>query len=351
MKTTTIKDIAQKAGVSVSTVSRVLNNHPSVKPEKRQLVQQIIQQENFQPSMLARGMISNQTKNIGVLLSDINNPYFTDLVVQIELVSRELGYSLLMLNTSTAGSMKTSDPVQRELNAFTIIMEKKVDGLIILGGEIDQVKPNPRYIESLNKTSETIPTVIVGQANESINAMFLPRAINKGTTLAVQHLLSLGYRNIGFIGGETGITITEERLAAFRQTLSIYSKVNEDWIVPSDFYAQSGYQSTEKLLAMDQLPEAILAINDKVALGAIRCLNDHHLNCPEDLAIVSCDAFLDSEYITPRLTTVDQNNKEIGKNAVQLLMKLLQKDQNIIIPTHYPELIIRESCGIQLKGT
>ncbi|MDH6363354.1 LacI family transcriptional regulator [Enterococcus sp. PF1-24] len=345
-KKITIKDIAKEAGVSVSTVSRVLNNHPSVNPQKRKIVQEVIERENFQPSMLARGMVSNQTKNIAVVLSDINNPYFTDLVAQIDEASRENGYSLLMFNTLTAGPLKIANPVFAEQQTLATILEKKVDGVIILGGEIDKKNPDPKYIAALNKIDKEVPMIIVGQSHPDITATFLPRALNQGTKLALQHLLALGKRKIGFIGGEPAITITEERLVAYRETLALYSSVNENWIKLSDFYAKSGYQSMQALLTEAELPQAVIAINDKVALGAIRALQDAGLTCPEDMAIVSCDAFLDGEYTVPRLTTINQNNHRIGKEAVQLLMKKIDKQPIDQTPPHVPEIIIRESCGV-----
>ena len=348
-KKLTIKEIAKEAGVSVSTVSRVLNNHPSIRPEKRRLVQEIIDRENFQPSMLARGMISNQTKNIAVLLPDISNPYFTDLINQIDQSFRKLGYSLLLLNTATAGHSKSEHPVSQEKASFATIIEKNVDGVLILGGEIDKVTPKKEYLTALNKMNQRVPVVIVGQPNPEAQVTFLPRDLRQGTQMALQHLLALGYEEIGFIGGEPGVTITEERVKAFKENLTLYREVHEEWIQLSDFYSESGYQSMSALLAGEHHPRAVVAINDKVALGGIRALNDVGLSCPEDMAIVSCDAFPDGEYYSPRLTSINQNNQLLGAEAATLLINRIDGKPATPQKIYQPELIIRESCGVQLR--
>ena len=350
-KKLTIKDIAKKAGVSVSTVSRVLNNHQSVKPEKRALIQQIIDQEHFQPSMFARGMINNQSKNIAIVVPDISNPYFSDLIINIDIASRKLGYSVLLFNTSTAGNSNSSNPVAIEAETFQTILEKKVDGTILLGGEIDRVQPDEHYLENLNLLNSKIPVVIVGQPIENSDATFLVRPVEEHAKIALQHLLALGHQKIGFIGGEPGIRITEDRLKAFTSHLELYSSVHPDWIVLNDFYGIDGYHAMTQILALDDRPEALVAINDKVAMGAIRALNDHGLKCPQDIAIVSCDSFKDSEFYSPRITSVQQDNFVLGQKVVDMLIHAIDdktKEQQII-HADYPTIVIRESCGIKLK--
>ena len=350
-KKLTIKDIAKKAGVSVSTVSRVLNNHQSVKPEKRALIQKIIDEEHFQPSMFARGMINNQSKNIAIVVPDISNPYFSDLIINIDNASRKLGYSVLLFNTSTAGNSNPENPVQIEEDTFQTILEKKVDGTILLGGEIDRVQPNQHYLDNLNLLNSKIPVVIVGQPVENSNATFIVRPIEEHAKMALQHLLALGHHKIGFIGGEPGIRITEDRLKVFKEHLELYSTVNPDWIVLNDFYGIDGYNAMTKILALDTLPDAIVAMNDKVAMGAIRALNDNGLECPKDIAIVSCDSFKDSEFYSPRITSIQQDNLILGQKTVDTLISTIEdpSSQRHSIPADYPSIIIRESCGIKLK--
>ncbi|MGL4696545.1 LacI family DNA-binding transcriptional regulator [Enterococcus larvae] len=349
-KNITIKEIAKKSGVSVSTVSRVLNNHPSVSPVKRAKVQAIIEEESFQPSMLARGMVSNQTKTLAVVVSDITNPYFTSLVSEIELASQDQHYSLLLFNTMTAGHKKKPDGSFIEKDTFNTILEKKVDGVLILGGEIDRDNPNPDYLKALNQLNKQIPVLIIGQAQKDCTCSFLERDLEKGVFLAMQHLLALGYRRIGFIGGESGVKITTQRVQAFEKALSLYSTFDASLLYLSDFYTEDGYQSMTKIIQeQETLPDAVLAINDRVAIGAFRALKDKQLSCPEDIAIASCDAFPDGEYQIPRITTINQHNQILGQLAVKRLLKLINEEPLGAIDLHSPDLIIRESCGIQRR--
>lgn len=349
-KNITIKEIAKKSGVSVSTVSRVLNNHPSVSPVKRAKVQAIIEEESFQPSMLARGMVSNQTKTLAVVVSDITNPYFTSLVSEIELASQDQHYSLLLFNTMTAGHKKKPDGSFIEKDTFNTILEKKVDGVLILGGEIDRDDPNPDYLKALNQLNKQIPVLIIGQAQKDCTCSFLERDLEKGVFLAMQHLLALGYRRIGFIGGESGVKITTQRVQAFEKALSLYSTFDASLLYLSDFYTEDGYQSMTKIIhEQETLPDAVLAINDRVAIGAFRALKDKQLSCPEDIAIASCDAFPDGEYQIPRITTINQHNQILGQLAVKRLLKLINEEPLGAIDLHSPDLIIRESCGIQRR--
>ncbi|MFV0560563.1 MAG: LacI family DNA-binding transcriptional regulator [Enterococcus sp.] len=350
-KKITIKEIAQQAGVSVSTVSRVINNHPSVKEDKRKLIQEIIDQESFQPSMLARGMVSSKTRNLAIVVPDINNPYFTDLISQIEVASYSFGYSLLLFNTMVAGTKKNGQTENSEQTVFQTIIEKSIDGVLILGGEIDKDTPDTQYLDALNHLQKQIPVVVIGQKEASLDIPFIERNLEQGTTTAVSHLLALGHKKIGFLGGEPGVKITTQRLDAFKQSMNLYSEFNESFVYLSDFYTKDGYSSMDSLLAKKDQPTAILAINDNVAIGAIRSLVDHGLACPKDMKIVSCDAFAGSEYTVPRLTTVDQNNPMLAQCAVTTLLQQISEGASLPIPKeHIPKLIIRESCGILQKG-
>ncbi|WP_050637229.1 LacI family DNA-binding transcriptional regulator [Candidatus Stoquefichus sp. SB1] len=349
-KQVTIKEIAKQSGVSVSTVSRVLNDSPSVAPEKRKRIQEVIDQLGFQPSMLARGMVSKETYTFAVIVPDITNPYFTSLIFEIEQYSKKRGYSLLLVNTMTAGKNKDENSSTYEINNFKTIKEKQVDGVIILGGEIDKVDVDPHYIKALNDLHKQIPVIIIGQKHVGCQCIFIERNHEKGVIALTQHLLALGHRDIAFIGGEPGVIITEERLRAFKNTLSIYSRIKDEYIILTDYYTKDGYNAMRQLIGADTpLPSAIVAINDNVAMGAIRALTDAGLNCPIDVKIVSCDYFSNSEYNVPRLTTIDQHNEYLGQFAVSKLINIIHSQDNDSQFFHEPELIIRESCGTYLK--
>lgn len=299
--------------------------------------------------MVARSMISNKTHTIAVLLTDITNPYFTAQIEQIERYGREQGYSLLMFNTMTAGHSNSDNPAADEIKVFETIIEKQVDGVIILGGEIDREKVDQDYLKALNQLNDQVPVVIIGQPNPDCSCLFIERDEAMGARLITTHLLASGYHRIGFIGGEPGIKITTQRLTAFKQTMSIYAEVSDSDIELSDFYIQDGYSSMTAMLKTKPLPDAIVAINDRVGQGAIRALADQHLRVPEDIAIGSCDAFPDAEWMVPRMTTINQHNEVLARIAVQQLLHLINNEQLDSVQTHLPELIIRESCGAKLR--
>lgn len=351
MKKITIQEIAKLSGVSVSTVSRVINNSPSVSAAKRKKIQAIIDEHNYTPSVFARGMVNKQTKNIGVILPDISNPYFISLITQIQKFALDYMFSTILFNTMLAepNNKNNNHPLTEE-DYLKIILEKQVDGLLILGGEIDKEVVSKDYINALNQLNREIPVVVIGSKIPELNCLFIERNFKKGITTLVSHLTALDHKNIGFIGGEAGVKITSYRLESFKAAMASYNHpVNEDWIVLSDYYTADGYAAMTKLLENNTtLPTALVAINDNVAIGAIRAINDAKLSCPEDIAIVSCDQFMNGDYQTPRLTSMDQHNEYLGKMALLQLISAINGQVEPMIINHNPELIIRESCGSKL---
>ncbi|EBH4247968.1 LacI family DNA-binding transcriptional regulator [Listeria monocytogenes] len=351
MKKITIQEIAKLSGVSVSTVSRVLNNSPSVSAAKRQKIQAIIDEHNYTPSVFARGMVNKQTKNIGVILPDISNPYFISLITQIQKFALDYMFSTILFNTMLAepNNKNNQHPLTEE-DYLKIILEKQVDGLLILGGEIDKEIVSKEYITALNQLNKAIPVVVIGSKTPELNCLFIERNLKKGVTTLVSHLTALGHKNIGFIGGEAGVKITTYRLESFKEAMASYQHpINDDWVVLSDYYTADGYAAMTQLLENSAtLPSALVAINDNVAIGAIRAINDANLSCPEDIAIVSCDQFMNGDYQTPRLTSMDQHNEYLGKMAILQLISAINGQVEPMIINHNPELIIRESCGSKL---
>lgn len=341
----TIVEIAQLSGVSVSTVSRVLNNHPSVSQKTRDTVSNVIEQNGFTPSMFARGMINKSSRTIALIVPDITNPYFISLIAEIENSIHDFGYSIMLMNTMTAGPTKRKNSVKEEIEVFNTVDSKQVDGVIVLGGEIDLVDPHPTYIARLNKLAKSRPVIVVGQTVSSVNCTFIERDLIKGVNLLMLHLLSLGYKNIALVGGEDDVTIYEERKKTYLQTLELYNADAKPIIYSGDFYAKDGYDAMNLILENNVNVDAIVAINDVVASGVIRACLDAKLLCPQDIAVVSCDMFLDHKYHIPRLTTINQHNDYLGHIAVHQLLALITQEPYSHRSLHSPELVIGESCG------
>ncbi|MFB5746543.1 LacI family DNA-binding transcriptional regulator [Cedecea sp. S5-13] len=337
-KPLTIKDIAELAQVSIATVSRVLNNNSWVADKTRSRVEKVIQEHNFSPNLLARGMISKKTQTLAIVVSDISNPYFVMLVAQIEHESLRLGYKVTLYDTQSANRTSREAPVVPEEHIFNSITDSQIDGVIILGGNIDYNDISATYLQELKKLIATVPVVVVGRKLPGVEYACVERDQTGCVRLATRHLIDKGYRRIGFIGGSKNVYITREREAVFRTELeSAGLPVENSFVVLNNFYLQHGYEAIESLIANNEaLPDAIVAINDHVAKGAIRALKDKNLLVPENIAVVSCEYFPGSEYFIPRITTVDHQNALIGKEVMRRLMAILNQNADVAAAEKIP---------------
>lgn len=347
----TIYDIAKESGVSVSTVSRVLNNSNSVSDKTRKKVQDIMDKYKYTPNSLARGLMNKKTMTIGVILPDITNPYFASLFLQIQRYALMYNYSIILCNTLFAGSSHGYDTPFNERDYFNMMLDKQVDAVLITGGQIDKEDVSKEFIQDLNKLNESIPVVIIGQSIKGCNCHFIERNLTCGVSTLVQHLSLLGHKRLGFIGGEIGVNVTTARVNAFKKALASLSlPCDDNLIVLTNYYAKDGYEAMNKLLHCDTPnPTAVIAINDMVARGAIRAIYDNGLSVPGDIAVVSCDQFPDSDYLLPRLTTIDQMDEYLGKIAITKLISAINGISENVSINHTPELVVRESCGFSNK--
>jgi LacI family transcriptional regulator len=351
-KNVTIYNIAEESGVSVSTVSRVINNSPHVSARTLKRVQEVIDKYQFSPSALARAMSINQTHTIGVVTPDIANPYFSALFLEIERHALQNSYSIVLCNTLFGGSSRGVSSSITEAQYFTLFAGKEVDGVIVTGGEIDKEEVSAEYIAAINRLATIVPVVIIGQeVQDCEGCLFLNRNLGGGFPSLVRHLSALGNRRIAFVGGEPGVRQTTARLAAYQATLeSLNLPCDPALIALSNYYTKDGYSAMSRILddPAAEKPDAVVAINDAVAIGAIRTINDHGLRCPEDIALVSGDQFFESDYITPRLTSLDQQNNYLGRLSIMTLISAINGVREAVEFEHNPRLIIRESCGAQI---
>lgn len=344
-KDLTIKDIAKLADVSVTTVSRVLNQNKWVSQATREKVEAIIKEHNFSPSMLARGMVSRKTNTLAVIVSDITNPYFTNLIVQIEKECSDTGYTLSLFDTQTA-NQSIKKPVQKEISIFNSIIENKIDGVIILGGHIDYLDVSSDYIDALNRLTGSASVIVVGRQLPECSYTVIERDQKECVTLITEHLIQKDYQKIGFIGGSPNVYMTQERLTVFKSILQKHHlPLIEDFLLLNNFYMEDGYLAMSELLKKKDLPDVVLTMNDRVAMGAIRALEDHQLHCPKDIAIASCEAFTEKSYYVPRLYSVDHKSKELGQLIVNKMRELLNPESPIqAVQSIVPELILGDSC-------
>ncbi len=332
MSTITIKQIAQESGVSIATVSRVLNGTAPVAESTRARVQAVMARHNYTPNALARGLAGHRTMTLGVILPDIANPYFASMFREMETAAR-----------SAAGPVELA---HRELAAFQTMLDKAVDGVIVAGGQADLMDVGRNYRHALSRLAAAVPTVVIGDPIPGAKCLFIHRERGLGVLAAVNYLVSLGHRRIAFVGGEEGVGITEARLAAYADALSALSlPYDRALVAPSDYYAPDGYEAVHWLLGRGNPFTALLAMNDSVALGAYRALADAGLAVPGDVSVISCDQFFDAGFFVPRLTSIDQHNSRFGRFVINSLLAVMGGSQACKPLGYRPELVVRESCA------
>ena len=247
MKSTiTITQIAQESGVSVATVSRFLNGKVPVSADKKARIEAVVRKYDFTPNALARGLISKRTMTLGVILPDITNPYFATIFQEVQRCAAEEGYSVYLCNTR----FHHGDAPIDETGYFRMMMDKKVDGILIIGGQLDMAEISPAYKEALNKLSASLPVVAAGREIPGAGCIFIDSENGSGVTTAYNYLSSLGHKDIAFVGGQPGVTITETRLESYKKAAAASGReVREDLISLSDYYLPDGYQAAEALIS------------------------------------------------------------------------------------------------------
>ncbi len=325
----TILDIARKANVSITTVSRVINNSPhKVNPITREKVLRVIKELDYRPNAIAKSLINKKTMSIGVIIPDISNPYYAEIVRGIQDLADQKGYTVILQNTD-----RRQD---RIIKYIYLLREKSADGIIFSGGTIHEpdvlkaLKPLQDHVVVIGRHKVNFPSVRVDNINGAIKA--------------TQHLIDLGHKDILFIGGPDKSTTAKDRLKGYLKALknSGYQDFKK-WIRKGDFTITSGYILTKEILLQKTRPTAIFAANDQMAFGAIKAIKEKGLKIPKDIAVVGFDNLPLSLYIDPPLTTVEIPMYDLGYSAMEILINLLSKNKTKKIKLFKTRLIIRES--------
>lgn len=341
----TILQIAQESGVSTATVSRVINGTAPVSQATRDRVNAVIERHAYTPNIFAKSLISRRSMTIGIIMPDISNPYFSAMFREIAEAAGAAHYSVFLCNTSFRAADAQAMTL-RELDSFQMMLDKKVDGVLVAGGQADLLQVSAEYKAALQRLSSLVPVVVLGSPIDGVDCLFIQRERGEGVSAAVRYLASLGHRRIAFVGGEAGVGITEARLNAYRAALAGLGLPCGDGLVAlSDYYAPDGFRAMAGLLARKTPFTALLAMNDNVALGAYRALADAGLRVPEDVSVISCDQFFSADYFVPRLTSVDQHNERFGRLIINALLGVMNGGRQEVSFTYGPELVARESCA------
>lgn len=338
MKNITIYDIAKEADVSVSTVSRVLNSTAPVKASTKETIMRIIEKYKFQPNALARGLIKKESGTIAMIVPDITNPFFPEVFWGSENEAREKGYTFFLCNTAGEYS--------RESEYLSIFREKRVEGIIFVGGRINLANCQPELVQEVMEVAKGTPIVLVNGnlAKSGLHRIYTDEAA--GAAMSTQHLIDLGHKDIAFIGGLDFMTTTNQKVKAVKKKLEEHQlSLRKEWVHYGEFSIKAGRELMNKLLDGEERPTAVICVNDFTAIGAIKAAMERGLRIPDDISIVGFDDSPLSTAVIPELTTVTQNTYELGRLAVERIYQIINgipAKKNTVLQ---PELIVRQSTG------
>ncbi len=336
---TNIRDVAKLAGVAPITVSRVLNGRKNVAEDTRQRVQQAIDQLHYVPNTLARSLRSRQSHTIGLLVSDITNPFWTTVARGVEDTAAENDYRTILCNTDENSA--------KETNYLNLLVERRVDGVIIA-----PATPEKQRLALLKKLK--VPCVLIDRRVKGFRADSVYGDSRTGARLLIDHLIDLGHRRIALINGPSTISTAQDRADGYRASLEAHGvAVDKSLIFQGDFKQDSGYRLVKQALACEPRPTAIFAANNFIALGVLQALQEVGLRVPEDFALVCVDDVPYLSEIDPFLTVAAQPAYVMGESAARLLVDRLAtkrtgKPREVVLALH---LIIRRSCGQGLHIT
>jgi len=326
-----IREVAHAAGVSTATVSHVINNTRYVSDEVRARVLEAVERCGYYPNAHARSLASGRSQILGLLISDIANPFFPELVKAIETAAFERGYDVVLSNTDYDPE-RTSHYVRR-------MIERKVAGVALMTSEIDVA-----LIEELAQRQVAVVFLDLGKPDQHMSNL----RVNYGAGIeeAVRHLVSLGHRSIAFVSGPPRLRSAARRLEAFRGSIRHHLPGAHVRIYDGDFKLDGGRRAIRAMLLGSELPTAVLAANDLMALGVMSELRMSGASVPGDVSVVGFDDIEFASLSEPQLTTVSLPRTELGRRAVEALMKTIghseQRGVEIEIPTR---LVIRGSTA------
>ena len=327
----TMKDVARLAGVSTSTVSHVINQNRYVIESITLRGKNAIEELNYAPSALARSLKMNRTNTIGMLLTTSNNPFYAEVVRGVERSCYERGYSLILCNTE--------GDLQRMNHSLETLLQKRVDGLLIMCTEVQDPSKDvfTRY--------PSVPTVMMDWSPfDSVGDVIQDNSF-LGGEIATRYLIDSGFTRIACIAGPQDKSPARARYQGFIQAMEQAKiEVNEDYIIFSDFEFAGGFESMNKLLELSTPPQAIFAGNDAMAVGAYQAIFQKGIKVPDDISIIGYDDIDLSPYMIPPLTTIHQPKDKLGKQAVDQLIYRMdnpEADASVLVLT--PELIERQS--------
>lgn len=330
----TLREIADRAGVSVGTVSNVINGTAPVSAERRERVLAAIRELDYQPNHIARSLKLKKTRMLGMVISDITNPFFPQLVRGAEDAALKNNYLLITFNTD--------DNVEREKRVLSVLRQRRVDGVLLV------VAPNAGDDGHIRGILDSgIPIVCLDRLPAGIEVDSVSVDNVAGARDCVRHLISMGHRRIAILTGPKAVQTAAERLQGYQEALvQAGIPVDPGLVLEGDFRSESGYRLGRALLAGSDRPTAVFVCNNMMALGLLRALAELGLHCPRDVAVASFDDFPLAEAFQPRMTAVAQPAYSIGYRGAELLIARIEGRPGEPRPSRIrlaTQLLVRES--------
>lgn len=329
---TTIREVAREAGVSVATVSRVLNKNGQVAEDTALRVHDAVKRLNFQPNTLARSLITGQSATIGLIVPDISNPAFPMIARGVADEAQKNGFSVILCNSY--------DDVANEVRYLNVLRQKKVDGILV-------TVVSSRDTDHLERLAGEVPIVLLGRSHGAV----LPAVVannRSGSADVTRHLLDLGHTRITVVGGPEGVSSADERVAGTLDALEEKGLgVPPEWLLRVPFEYMAGYRAGTDLVQRSPGFTAVIAGNDLIALGCLQALRDRQVRVPEDVAVVGFDDIPPAMMLG--LTTVQLPSHRMGSTALRILLEIKQGKRPPGQVTLGVKLITRQTCGAGMQ--
>ena len=325
-----IKDIARRAGVSHSTVSRALADSSLVNRETKARIQALAREMGYTPSAIARAMSTRRTRTIGLVVTTIADPFVAEVVRGIEETALDHGYNVILCNSS-------GDP-DRELAAVRTLREKWVDAVIVTSSWVGN------FYGQLGEIR--VPVVLINNQQPGEYTFSVRNDDLHGGALAGEYLVALGHRRIAYVAGPERATSSQLRLEGCQRALrAAGATIPEGWIFSGTGLPEAGERAVRALVRDALRPTALFCYNDATAMGALRVAKAEALNVPRDLSILGYDDIAAAAYLDPPLTTVAQKKYALGQRATDMALRLIQDEEDICDVLLEPQLIVRSSCA------
>jgi len=338
MRTPTVKDVAREAGVSTATVSRVLSGKEGVSEDKRLRVLAAIERLGYRPNAVARSLRVESTRTLGLVISNVTNPFFTEVARAVEDEAAREGYSLILGNAD-------EDPAKEELY-LNVLLQKQVDGILLSPARSDA----PHLLKVVEGK---VPVVFLDRSIDGAAGAPVVRADGRGAVDSlVEHLIELGHRRLAIISGPREIISGRERLEAFLNAAGRRNiRIPDEYIKFGNFRRSSGFEAMRKLLALAEPPTAVFAANNLMALGALQALEEAGVRIPQEISFASFDDVPWFGLLKPPITAIAQPTRALGASAASLLIEMIRECRSTKGPEPMEaQLVIRGSCGPVREG-